>query len=96
MIYVDDFLTRRWWDTEPYPYREVVVNPEYVEKFFTIVKPDAYLDEELLQLRTLEVLRGHEHHNIVSHSYYLTKPIRKFMPTEENVRRLMENILLDT
>ena len=62
-----------------YP-REEVINTEYIERFFTVVKPDAYLDEELLVLKTLDVLKGHEHHNVVSHSFYLTRPIRKFTP----------------
>jgi hypothetical protein len=56
-----------------YP-RHEEVGKAYIQRIgFELVPYHHYLDPELNKRRTLDVLRGHEHHNAWVHSCYLTK-----------------------
>lgn len=59
-----------WWR---YP-RHEAVNEAYVTGLgFQLAPYDHYLDPELNERRTLEVLRGHEHHAAWVHSVYVAR-----------------------
>ena len=63
-----------------YP-RHEHVNQDYIEKLgFKVEKVDKYLDESLLSVKSLEILKNNEGINAMVHSCYLTRPIRKYMP----------------
>lgn len=68
---------KRIGQTPPYFWRfprHEEVNKEYIESVgFQLAEYDHYLDPELNERRTLDVLRGHEHHNAWVHSVYLTR-----------------------
>jgi hypothetical protein len=54
--------------------RHEEVNVAHIQKVgFELAPYDVYLDPELNEKKTFEVLRGHEHHNVWCHSVYLTR-----------------------